>query len=144
MVTLTFTLLKAESNKGRTKRSSVTLSWALFAVTRCTQRPTPPHPHPLTPEPGQPNPCGKKRFFFLVVGIHKFEVPSYAEVLHVSFSLVIQFCQTTSLILMSMLWVCVSEVLMELLQHLLLLWPMPLPVCPMSRSKPQSLLSSSE
>ena len=52
-------------------------------------------------------------------------------------------CQIASLILMSILWMCVSQVLMELGQHLLLMWPMPLPMFPMSRSKPQSLLSSS-
>ena len=35
---------------------------------------------------------------------------------------------------MSILWMRVSQVLMESVQHLLLLWPMPLPVFPMSRS----------
>ena len=40
--------------------------------------------------------------------------------------------------------VCVSQVLMELGQHLLQLWPMPPAVFPVSRSIPQSLLSSNE
>ena len=48
-----------------------------------------------------------------------------------------------NLIQMSILCLCVSEVLMVLVQHHLLLWPMPLLVFPMSRSKPQSLHSSS-
>ena len=37
-----------------------------------------------------------------------------------------------------------SQVLMELGQHLLLLWPMPLAVFPMTRSKQQSQLSSTK
>ena len=53
-------------------------------------------------------------------------------------------CQTTNWIPMIMLWMCVSQVLMELGQHLLLLWPMPLAVFPMTRSKPQSQPSSAE
>ena len=39
---------------------------------------------------------------------------------------------------------CVPQVLMELGQHLLQLWPMPTAVFPMSRSTQHSLHSSSE
>ena len=38
----------------------------------------------------------------------------------------------------------VSQVLMELAQHVLQLWPMPPAVFPMSRSEPQSLLQVSD
>ena len=47
-------------------------------------------------------------------------------------------------ILTRLLWMCVSQVMMELGQHLLELWPMPPAVFPMSRSQQQSLHSSSE